>query len=77
MTTSVIKVVVCLKKKKKLKLQCFYAFLIVPGWSEDYVESVASSHFCLFGAGSAEGSVDEQNLFNWTVYDFIVNQIGK
>lgn len=36
---------------------------------DGYVESVASSHFCLFGAGSSEGSVDKHNLIrieSWT-----------
>lgn len=31
---------------------------------DDYVESEASSHFCLFAAGSAEDSVDKQDVLN-------------
>lgn len=39
-----------LKKKKKT--------VLTPGLYDYYVESVVLSHFCLFGAGSSEGSVD-------------------
>lgn len=64
LTTSVIKASVksYLLKKNNFQLKCFLAFLIVTGRYDDHVESVASSHFCLFGAGSSESSVGKQNV---------------
>lgn len=66
------------KKKNQLKiysqLKCFLAFLTVMKRYDDYVESVASSHFGLFGAGSSDGSVDKHNLIrieSWTTLSSI------
>lgn len=50
---------VYLKKKKR---RFFLEFLTAVGWCNGHVESGASSHFCLFGAGSSEGSVDRKRL---------------